>query len=120
MEALHFVLPELCIFNVTLLIFYGVDLSYVQHQKGRYEERFARLEEKKGSPDGMEKLNKWRMAMHHTTNIPDFDSISYSILKLNLSFEIQLKLEYVVGQNHDEDHTLEFHIDLPAMEKLIL
>ncbi|KAE9588313.1 putative TIR domain, winged helix-turn-helix DNA-binding domain-containing protein [Lupinus albus] len=53
--------------QVVCSVFYNVNPSDVRHQKGSYEEAFVMLEERfKGN---MEKVQKWRSALHEAANL---------------------------------------------------
>ncbi|TKY68442.1 TMV resistance protein N [Spatholobus suberectus] len=56
-------------------VFYDVSPSDVRRQRGSYGEAFARHE--KTFKDDQEKLNRWRMALHHAANLAGFVSTTY-------------------------------------------
>ncbi|CAL0323876.1 unnamed protein product [Lupinus luteus] len=53
--------------QVVCSVFYNVNPSDVRHQKGSYEEAFVMLEER--FKDNMEKVQKWRLALHEAANL---------------------------------------------------
>ncbi|XP_014504729.1 TMV resistance protein N isoform X3 [Vigna radiata var. radiata] len=63
---------------LVLPVFYNVDPSFVRHQKGSYGEALARHEERLKADNierlnrHMEKLEKWKMALHQVANLSGF------------------------------------------------
>jgi hypothetical protein len=51
---------------IVIPVFYHIDPSHVRHQRGTYEDAFAKHEQRFN--DNLIKVHKWRTALHKATN----------------------------------------------------
>ena len=75
---------------LVLPVFYNVDHSQVRMQEGSYGEALVKHEE--GLKHSMEKLEKWKMALHQVANLSDF-KITTQDKQLLTSYDINRTYE---------------------------